>query len=154
MMTTQTRTKAASTPDAAMAAHPTAGQAQQHHAEWKYGGDNRVSWAPLRADLNDLVEAAWQQQLPSVSYQLLAGKEYQVRGEAREGDGGEEERKVCVRYQEHSCHHTTTHSPLSLHLGGLCKHATNQHHHKIQTRPSSLPRPLLPSSLPYLELGN
>lgn len=75
---------------AAQAPPPAQGQAQQqHHAQWMYGGDNRVSWAPLRADLSDLVEAAWQQGLPSVSYQYAAGKDYQVRW--REGEGGREE---------------------------------------------------------------
>jgi hypothetical protein len=44
-----------------------------------------VSWAPLRADLNDLVEAAWQQGLSSASYQYAAGKDYQVRRKGREG---------------------------------------------------------------------
>ena len=47
-----------------------------------------MSWAPLREDLNDVVEAAWQQGLPYVSYQYSAGKDYQVR--SREGEGGSE----------------------------------------------------------------
>lgn len=56
MVTTRAGTTAAPAPAAAAAApvHP------QGQVQWKYGGDNRVSWAPLRADLNDLVEAAWQ----------------------------------------------------------------------------------------------
>lgn len=64
MKTTQTCTTAASALDAVITANLTAaeahfsGQAQQHNAEWKYAGDNRVPWVPLRADLNDLVEAA------------------------------------------------------------------------------------------------
>lgn len=56
--------RSASALDAVITANLTAaeahfsGQAQQHNAEWKYAGDNRVPWVPLRADLNDLVEAA------------------------------------------------------------------------------------------------
>jgi len=90
MVTTRAGATAAPAPGPAPSAHSAAAQApppaqgqaqQQHHAQWKYGAGNRVSWAPLRADLNDLVEAAWQQGLPSVSYQYAAGKDYQVRKE-------------------------------------------------------------------------